>query len=496
MAGLLPYVLIGFASGVFTASFSDVLPQAAFLVFILGTCALGTAFAFKTPRKSLCLALTVFFVGLGLVRFELAATEPAFAGFEDREVALRGIIGREPEIGSSYSKLIVDPTSCCGDFKISAFNGNRILVEADQYGTFSYGDEVIVRGNLTLPKNFANEDGREFDYVRYLEKDKILYVIKKADVERTGANFGNPIRKGLFALKAAFVSKMEAMLPYPHAGVLEGVTLGVEGAIGKDFEEALRRSGLIHMIVLSGYNVTIVAEGVMKALSFLPRGLSFAGGTLAIVLFAVMTGGTATVVRASVMSLSALLARAAGRVYAAGRALFIAGFAMVLHNPYLLAFDLSFQLSFLATLGLVYVSPMLEPYLSWITPRFKLRELVSTTLGTQIAVLPVILHSMGDISLLALPANLIVLPVVPWVMALGALGALAAFVSPVLAVPFAFLTYLLISYVRAAVEAIGSVPFASVHLSKFPSWLLVLCYAVLAFAVLRFHGKEASKAVA
>ncbi|MEK7147475.1 MAG: ComEC/Rec2 family competence protein, partial [Patescibacteria group bacterium] len=105
-----------------------------------------------------------------------------------------------------------------------------------------------------------------------------------------------------------------------------------------DWLEKFRTVGVIHIVVLSGYNITIVAEFIMRLLAFLPRAARLAGGALAIILFAVMTGGSATIVRASLMAILVVVARATGRIYGITRALLLAGFLMVLHNPKILVF--------------------------------------------------------------------------------------------------------------------------------------------------------------
>ncbi|MEJ0001625.1 MAG: ComEC/Rec2 family competence protein [bacterium] len=105
-----------------------------------------------------------------------------------------------------------------------------------------------------------------------------------------------------------------------------------------------------------------------------------------------------------------------GRTYDIGRALVLAGVLMILANPMLLAYDVSFQLSFLATVAVVFLSPKIEKYFLWVTPRFGLRDIVSVTVAAYLFVLPFILYEMGNLSLVALPANILVLPFVPVTM--------------------------------------------------------------------------------
>jgi len=148
---------------------------------------------------------------------------------------------------------------------------------------------------------------------------------------------------------------IEAVIPEPQVGLAEGLLLGVKQALGDELEVVFRKTGIIHIVVLSGYNVMLVVIFITYVLSYvLPYRARVPFGILAIVCFAVLVGLSATVVRASIMASLILFARATGRTYAVMRALCFAGVIMVLINPYLLVYDVGFQLSFLATLGLIF----------------------------------------------------------------------------------------------------------------------------------------------
>src|SRR5690606_5955202 len=136
-------------------------------------------------------------------------------------------------------------------------------------------------------------------------------------------------------------------------------------------------------------------------------------GAVGIILFAIMVGGGATVVRASIMALLSLIARATGRLYEVTIALIVAGFIMVLWSPRVLVFDPSFQLSFLATLGLIHATPLFERWLRMIPEYFSLRTIISATLGTQLFVLPLLLFMTGVFPMYSPLANALVLPAVP-----------------------------------------------------------------------------------
>jgi competence protein ComEC len=171
---------------------------------------------------------------------------------------------------------------------------------------------------------------------------------------------------------------------------LSGLLLGAKQALGKDLLTEFSRAGVSHIVVLSGYNIAIVAETIMALLTYfsLPSLFTFIIGCISIILFTILSGGGASATRAMIMVLVALFAKKTNREYLVGRAFGFAVILMLSLNPGLLVFDPSFQLSILATIGIVFVSPIISPFISFINERFGLREIVSSTLATQIIVLP------------------------------------------------------------------------------------------------------------
>jgi len=246
-----------------------------------------------------------------------------------------------------------------------------------------------------------------------------------------------------------------------------------------------RRTGIIHIVVLSGYNITIVAYAIGRLAAFLPPVVGFGLSSLAILGFAMMTGLGATIVRASVMAFLVLFANTIGRGMAITSALILAGFLMLVHNPKILLFDPSFQLSFLATVGLIYFAPPIARRLSFVTEKYQVREVFSATIATQIFVLPLLLYMMGEVSIVALPVNLLILITVPVTMLLGLLVATTGFLSTALSLPFAYAAYFFLSYDLAVVDLFAKIPFASLSISTFPLWIMLIVYALYFLVIVR-----------
>ena len=185
-----------------------------------------------------------------------------------------------------------------------------------------------------------------------------------------------------------------------------------------------------------------------------------------------------------------LIARATGRTYMILRALMIAGLIMLLINPYLLAFDTGFQLSFVATLGLILIAPLIEERLHLIPSTLQIREFFTATLATQIIVLPLLVFQIGQFSLIAVVVNVLVLPMVPIAMLLTFLSGMAAFVSATLGTLLGFLGFLSLFYITSIATFFGSLPFASVVISEFPFWIMVVLYVLMGLGIYKYSKRD------
>ena len=456
-------LVAGFTSGVALRSFINL--GSAFTIFLIFAGAvLFLFFILKKDRKVFLVSLTLFSIGLGILRYDISDAhrgDPFLDGHIGNTVSIRGFVSEEPDLRSDHANLTVDITEI-DVAKAKHPIKTRALVITDRYPSWNYGDEISITGKLLLPKNFEQSDtGRSFDYVSYLAKDGIFYQFIRPTVSRIGEGKGNVIKRKLLLLKHAFLDRVSRVIPEPESSLLGGLLVGAKQSLGKDLLDDFRTAGVIHIVVLSGYNLTIVAEAIMRFFSFAPRMMGLTLGGISIVLFSIMTGAGATVVRASIMALLALLARATGRIYEITLTLLFAGFVMLLYNPKILIFDPSFQLSFLATLGLIHGAPLLEKHLKFISKTFGLRDIISATLATQIFVLPLLLYMMGKFSIVSLPVNLLILPFIPLTMLFGFLAGVAGFISIFLSFPFAFIAHLFLWYELKVVEVAAAIPFAS-----------------------------------
>jgi len=422
MGNLLYPVIGGFILGVFWYSFFDFGIWFSIFVLGLGILVLLTVFILENKRSALVVAVLICSFALGLLRYDIANIHQGSTVLEksvENAIVAEGVIIDEPDKRENNTNYTIRLEKVF-DEEVT----EKIRVVANSYPGFIYGDRVLISGVLQKPKGFETDTGKYFDYASFLSKDNIFYQMIFPELEFVSSGHGHFVKQYLFGFKNAFLSQVQKIIPDPQVSLLGGLVVGAKQSLGEKLQKDFRTTGIIHIVVLSGYNVTIVADAIMRTFKFFPlisQSVGTAFGAFSIILFALMTGASATIVRASIMALLVILARATGRTYDITRALFIAGFMMVLHNPKILVYDASFQLSFLATLGLIWLSPLLDRYVLFI-PTKQLRGFATATVATQIFVLPLLLYKIGELSLVALPVNLLVLVTVPLTMLFGFLA--------------------------------------------------------------------------
>jgi len=487
--------IAGLVFGIFLRSFVDFGIAFAWFIFFIGAVFFIYCFAKHILQKSsdrslrslqtfenvfcsaFIVAIFLFFFALGMVRYEFS--DRAASLTVGRNVSIEGIIADEPDEREQITRLVVES------------GGAKVLITANKEPRYSYGDKISVSGRLERPDNFKDETTmREVDYKSYLAKEGIYYEMFLPQIKLLSRGEGNFIAEKLFAFKNAFIENINQLIPQPHSALLAGLVVGAKQSLGKKLLDDFRTVGVIHIVVLSGYNITIIARFIEWIFSAFSRNKRLILAASAMILFAIMVGASATVVRATIMALIAVLARGTGRIYAVTRALLIAGALMLLHNPKILVFDLSFQLSFLATVGLIYISPMIIPKVKWITEKYGLREIVVATIATQIFVLPFLLYKTGLLSLVSLPVNLLILAAIPFTMFFGFCAGMFGFVWNVIATPFAWIAYALLAYELAIVEWFARMSFASIMIASFPAWLVVLWYAAYGVIIWKLHPRN------
>ncbi|MFH0712877.1 MAG: ComEC/Rec2 family competence protein [Candidatus Jorgensenbacteria bacterium] len=459
-----------FLVGVFLASFG----VGVWILII--TFAAAAAFLFmglKRNKRFFWLAGLVFLVFAGAfyyTRDDMRFREKTTIPFGEKTV-FSGIIVSNPILKSSSQEFKLELDSYLAAPK-GPLRGN-ILVKTARYPQFGYGDELKIKGTIELP--FSES------YGRYLSKEGISGVISFAEAEKTGSGHGSGIKASLFAVKNKMVESFQAVLPPKESALLAGLTLGERGEFSESFKEAMSKSGTTHLVALSGYNITIIASTLAALFLWfsIKRRLTFFFTVLVILGFVFMTGAEASVVRAAIMGILVILANEIGRFFDFRNAIILAGLTMVFHNPKVLVFDVGFQLSFLALLGIIYLRPAAvkffriseeKGFLSW-------RENLLTTASAQLMVAPLLVSNFGNFSLTSFVANVVILEFIPVTMGLGFVMTALSFVSYNLALALSLLAQVLLKFEIFVIEffaKIGVFFSPSAGLASFIVYYLIL----------------------
>lgn len=406
--------------------------------------------------KSTTILLVILLTFLLLVRFFFYFTELKNFKVGDK-------------VNLTYSLLQEPRHNSYGQY----FFTSNILVTMPLYPKYHYGDKINVKGFVSNQKN---------------EKGEIL-ILKNPTITKLEDN--NPFMQIAIFVRNRIGDAVETTLPAKESGLFLGIILGVRDKIDSTFYEELRSAGVLHIIAASGQNVSILASILLVTLStVVKRKIAILFTAIFILFYGLLSGFDPPIARASLMALLSFGAMVLGRQGAGLYTLAVTGWGMLFLSPELLN-DVSFQLSFLSTFGIITVKPVFDNYIN-IKHIMVLKEDITTTLAAQVATFPVILASFGSYSLLSLPVNILLLWTIPPLMLDGIIALFAASISPLIAKPIALLAYPFLHYFILIVSFFSSIKIGF-GLENVPSPLIYGYYLILIGIVIKFRNRERGK---
>ncbi len=433
------------------------------------------------PRRSALVLFLLLGMALGARVWLVLYQEPSsILQFAGRTAVVEGTVADDPDVRATSVRVTVAVITVN-----TAIAEGKVLAVVPRDTALQYGDRVSVRGVLEEPQAFETQTGRIFDYPGYLRARGISLIMQRAVLRETEE--GNlSVLRALFVLKHRFEHALERVMQEPMVSLMEGFLLGEKSGLPQALTQAFVTAGLIHVVVLSGYNIGVVAEWTLRFFGlFLPRRFALGGAAVVITLFALMAGGGMATLRAMLMGLIAILARYLNRPTLALRSLAVAVVLMVLYNP-LVLFDVGFILSVLATFGLVTLAPWVESKLRRL-PEGGIRSTAATTIAVQLFVLPALLYFTGVLSFISVPLNVVFLPLVPLAMLLGFVAGMLALVHPFAALLPALLADTLLRAMIWLAEFSAALPLSATMVPSFPAWIAAVLYVPLtAWAILKY----------
>jgi len=446
--------------------------------------------AFRRHRIYVSLFAGLLMVALGAARFQmqpsLIANHIANHNDSDRNVIITGVVVESPDVRDTYTGLRLSAESLrYEDAWVGQEVHGLVLLRASRYSEWAYGDRLRVYGALETPPVFET-----FSYRDYLARQGIHSLMPYASVTHMATRQANPILQLIYDFRARCLGVVYALFPDPEASLLAGILLGVESGISPEVRQSFNQTGTTHIIAISGFNITIVAALFIALFGryFGARRGAIAAG-LAIALYTILVGADAAVVRAAIMGGLTLLARQLGRQTQGLASLSAAAIGMTAINP-LVLWDVGFQLSFAATLGLVlYAEPLNSRFVQfasrWLCKeRAKklagpVSEFILFTLAAQVTTLPLTAYYFNRFSLVALLANPVILPAQPPVMILGGLAMLAGTLWLPLGRPLAWIAWLFVAFTIRAVEFFATWPLSAIPLGQVSLGIVAGFYLLL-----------------
>lgn len=355
--------------------------------------------------------------------------------------------------------LIIEPQD------LPNFSG-YILVYSPLYPEYYYGDILEMSCKIYQPEKIIDEDGQSFAYDKYLAKDNVFgtcfnpKIIKLA--QRKDFSFY------IFVSKNYVWQNLNNYLVEPSSSLAKAMFLAARREISDEQREIFARVGLSHMIAISGLHMAIIIWLLQYFLIQLGLNRKSSLWFLLILLtiYLYMIGFPSSAVRASLMAIILLIGPLIGRSSESIYSLILVADIFVIINPYILLYDIGFQLSFLAVLGLLYYVRFLNKFLVFIPQKFKLREVLAVTLSAQIFTWPLIVYNFGIFSIIAPLANFLVLPFLPLVLVLSmALGIFGFW--PLLATIISWPLFIILKGIVYSSDLLAKIPYAFVYLDNF-----------------------------
>jgi len=487
----LVYIGWGWCAGIVLADKVTNLPTPAWAVLSLALL-IVVYLTRQTPNYRLfnvaLLALT-----LGGLRYSLVATTSEIARFNNTGgLTIEGVITSEPDIRDDRTLLRVRVDKVISGGYVYEIGGN-VLVRATRRDDANYGDRVAATGLLYTPGRYD-----AFSYADYLARQNVFSLMDHARVEIVSTGHGNPFFAWLYDRRRDTADTIGQMLPEPAAGLLTGILLGNENGISPELSDDFQAVGASHIIAISGFNMVIIAGVVQRALrQVIPRREKTAAclGIIVIAVYTIFAGANAAVVRAAIMSSLLILGQSLRRNTYVPASLLFTALVMSLHNPTVL-WDVSFQLSFFAVLGLAFFADPIQNYFNTALARLFPQQLATRTgqflagpiflsLAVQITTLPVVIFHFGRFSLVFLVVNVLILPIQAHLLIIGGFATLVAFLWSPLAQALYWMDYLLLSWTIYITRLFAQLSFTNVSFYIAPTLIYTYFSIVIGGSLMR-----------
>lgn len=484
---LLVAVTLAWLAGIALRAVGPLVDIPALAWLLIGLCAVMAVLAlarWSGGRRREALAGFILLCALALGAARAAGTDPRFDTHAvshlpmNTPLRLSGEVAAEPDIRSGLRHLVLDVTSVSLDngktWQQASGRAEATVYGPDDWFAPAYGDTISLNGTLT-PAQPGAPPG-------------VLVQVRSAQATILARGGGNPVLAALFALRIRLAEAIQRSLPEPEAALLIGILLGFKTPVLRTRLALFTATGTIHLVVPAGLKVALLAEIARRALHALGRWPRLAGALMAVALYAALGGGGPAALRAAIMGALLVLAGSLGRQYNIYTSLALAALLMTASEP-LLLYDAGFQLTMLATLGIPLLTPTLQRLLQRALGNVSqgagslVTESLAVTMAAQIATLPVLALTFGEVSLIAPIANLLTVPLLAPLLILGGLlatcGLTGVGLFTALGMGLSWVVWPLLWYTNHMIELCAALPGAVLIAADIPLTVAFAYYALL-----------------
>ncbi len=376
----------------------------------------------------------------------------------NERVELVGYVSEEPIYKHEYARVI---------FRVDSQESFLVQSNTSRFPRLEVGQVCTIAGNLVEPESFEG-----FDYKAFLRNRRIYYIVRYPILNCSDEREGFFLKNSLMDFKRKVRSIVESKLTEPQASLFLGVLFGEKRVFEEDFGEALRVASITHIIVASGYNVSIIFLGINKIFFFVSKRPRTLLTIFLIWLYCVLAGLSPSIIRATIMLSLTLLAVYYGVVSNINIVFFTSAFIFVLIDPRIIK-EIGFLLSISATGGLIYITPILDAYIQKILDftipfeRLKgsiykfLQNYFIPSLACTIITMPIIAYSFQKISIIGVVTNILILPVLEYTLILGFITLFFNLFSSYISQILFLVIWAQLKYFELIVDFLGNLEYAS-----------------------------------
>ncbi len=499
MKRIVSWVTLIYAAGIVFARYIAIEQCIGFLIVILIALLIRSVMGTIKTMVIPVVLLTFLFAGIFMFHITDDIRMRPISPFIGQSITCLGKVVQSPVIKENKIEYVIAISEIQVNELTTSLNSKVKLtcITKEKSDIYQYGDILKVRSKLQLPSRAMNTGG--FDYNNYL-KSKGIYVIgfvSPHQIEKIGEI--NEVKSMIdfsFFTRLKIVQMINELLPTEEAALLKGMLVGDRTSFTEEMQEDFSRSGLSHLVAVSGLHVAILLMGLTYILHLLRINKKIINiiCVVAIIFFIQIVGGTPSVLRAGIMAIIFLLASLVNRQSDALTSLFISALLMLIYNP-MFVFSVGFQLSFCATVSLIVFYQPVYTRLSFLQDKLihkKIYEILIASIVVQIGIIPLTAFYFNGLSIVSIGANLVVVPFVSIVLISGILLFLMGNIHITLGQVVAGFTYVFLKLMCKIAHLFASLPFAQVKVAS-PNILFCISYLLILFIVYNLLKGERDK---